>query len=53
MRENLSTVIMSVLLALIVWFFAIDQENPLVRQEFDQPVPVEVLGLADGTQTLQ
>jgi YbbR domain-containing protein len=53
MRENLSTVIMSVLLALIVWFFAIDQENPLIRQEFDQPVPVEVLGLADGTQTLQ
>jgi YbbR domain-containing protein len=53
MRENLSTLIMSVLLALIVWFFAIDQENPLVRQEFDQPVSVEVLGLAEGTQTLQ
>jgi YbbR domain-containing protein len=44
---------MSILLALIVWFFAIDQENPLERLNYDQAIPIEVHGLADGTQTLQ
>jgi YbbR domain-containing protein len=44
---------MSILLALIVWIFAIDQENPLVRQEFDQPIPVEVRGLGDDLRLLQ
>lgn len=53
MKDNLSTLIMSILLALIVWIFAIDQENPLLRQEFEQPIPVQVRGLSDGTQTLQ
>lgn len=53
MRENLSTLLMSILLALIVWFFAIDQENPLERLNYDQAIPIEVHGLADGTQTLQ
>jgi YbbR domain-containing protein len=53
MRENLSTLIMSILLALIVWFFAIDQENPLERKAFPQALPIEVIGLREGTQTLQ
>ncbi|MBX2999518.1 MAG: hypothetical protein KF893_13460 [Caldilineaceae bacterium] len=53
MREHFSTLIMSILLALIVWFFAIDQENPLERLNFDQPIPIQVQGLADGNQTLQ
>jgi YbbR domain-containing protein len=44
---------MSILLALIVWFFAIDQENPLERLNFDQAIPIEVHGLTDGNQTLQ
>jgi YbbR domain-containing protein len=53
MKENLSTVIMSILLALIVWIFAVDQENPLQRQDFNQAIPIEVRGLGEGLQTLQ
>jgi YbbR domain-containing protein len=53
MKENLSTLIMSILLALIVWIFAVDQENPLQRQDFNQAIPIEVRGLGEGLQTLQ
>lgn len=53
LREQVSTILMSILLALIVWVFAIDQENPLMRQEFDQPIPVEVRGLGDNLRLLQ
>lgn len=53
MRENISTLIMSILLALIVWIFAIDQENPLLRQPYADPIPIQVRGLPEGTQTLQ
>jgi YbbR domain-containing protein len=53
MKENLSTLIMSILLALIVWIFAVDQENPLHRQDLPTPIPIEVRGLGEGLQTLQ
>jgi len=44
---------MSVALALIVWIFAIDQENPLQRDNFSTPIPISVRGLSPGLQTLQ
>lgn len=52
-RETVVTLLMSVALALIVWVFAVDQENPLVRGEFRTPVPIGVRGLNPNLQTLQ
>ncbi len=52
-RETLVTLLMSVALALVVWVFAIDQENPLIREDFPTPIPISVRGLAPNLQTLQ
>jgi YbbR domain-containing protein len=48
LRPDFSTLLLSIVLALIVWWIAINQENPLVVQDFQQRVPVSVLGLGDG-----
>ena len=39
---------LSIVLALAVWWIAIDQENPLVVQDFGERVPVSVLGLGES-----
>ncbi|RLT45112.1 MAG: hypothetical protein DWI57_01525 [Chloroflexi bacterium] len=51
--ETLVTLLMSVALALIVWIFAVDQENPSIRDDFSTPIPIGVRGLNPGLQTLQ
>lgn len=45
---DLATLVLSVVLALAVWWIAIDQENPLVVQDFGERVPVSVLGLGES-----
>ncbi len=52
-RDTLVTLLMSVALALVVWVFAMDQENPLIRQDFSTPIPISVRGLDPDLQTLQ
>lgn len=51
-RDHVYTVLMSVFLALIVWVFAIYQENPPVRRQIEG-IPIEIRGLEEGLQTLQ
>jgi len=51
--ETLVTLLMSVALALIVWIFAVDQENPSVRADFATPISIGVRGLNPELQTLQ
>ena len=46
--ENLGTLALSFILALIIWLIAITQENPLVQGEFPEPIPIVVRG-SDGT----
>lgn len=53
LRETLVTLLMSAALALIVWIFAVDQENPLQRANFSAPIPIGVRGLNPELQTLQ
>lgn len=53
LRDTLVTLLMSVVLALVVWLFAMDQENPLIRDDFSTPIPISVRGLDSGLQTLQ
>ena len=45
---DLATLLLSIVLALAVWWIAIDQENPLVVQSFGERVPVSVLGLGEN-----
>ena len=48
-----TTLLLSVLLAFVVWFIAIDQENPMIRQEYEEPILIEVRNMGDGLQSLQ
>ncbi len=52
LRDIVNTLLMSFLLALIVWIIAVDQENPLERHQVG-PIPIQVRGLAEGYQTSQ
>ena len=52
MRKT-TTLFLSVLLAFAVWLIAIDQENPSIRQEYEQPILIEVRNMGEGLQSLQ
>jgi YbbR domain-containing protein len=45
---DIATLLLAIVLALAVWWIAIDQENPLVVQDFGERVPVSVLGLGEN-----
>lgn len=51
--EQFNTVALSVLLGLIVWLIAINQENPIVQANFEERLPVTVRGLPDDLQPVQ
>ncbi len=48
-----TTLLLSVLLAFVVWFIAIDQENPMNRQEFEEPILIELRNMGPGLQSVQ
>ena len=48
-----TTLLLSILLAFVVWFIAIDQENPMIRQEFEQPILIELRNMGPGLQSVQ
>ncbi|MCC6191269.1 MAG: hypothetical protein IT318_19785 [Anaerolineales bacterium] len=43
--ENLGTFLLAVILALLVWVVALNEENPLETRDFAQQVPVELVNL--------
>src|SRR5688572_20890260 len=51
--DHLGTLLLSVILGLIVWLIAIDQRNPLLTQEYTEPVTVEVRGLPDNLELIR
>lgn len=51
--DRLGTAVLSLVLALIIWLVAVNQENPLITQDFQQRVPVTVLGLAENLVLVQ
>ncbi len=51
--EQLGTLALSIVLALIVWLIAINQQDPLIQGEYSERVPVTVRGLGDGLQPVQ
>lgn len=51
--EQLGTLALSVVLALVVWLIAITQQDPLIQGEFGERIPVVVRGLPDGLMPVQ
>lgn len=49
----MGTLALSVLLGVIVWLIAINQEDPIVQGEFPDRIPVAVRGLSENLQPLQ
>lgn len=45
---DLATLLLSVVLAIAVWWIAINQENPLVTADLEERVPVTVVGLGEN-----
>jgi len=45
---NFATLLLSLALAVSVWIIANQQENPVVNDTLNQPIPIEISGLADG-----
>jgi YbbR domain-containing protein len=51
--EQLNTLALSVLLGIIVWVIAINQENPIVQQTYSERIPVTVRGLPENLLPIQ
>ena len=43
---HLGTLLLSIIMGLIVWLIAINQQNPLMTQPYNEVIPVEVRGVA-------
>ncbi len=50
---NPGNLLLAIVLALIIWFLAMNQENPLSTDDFGERVPVTVLGLGEGMALVQ
>ena len=51
--EQINTLALSILLGLIVWFIAINQENPIVQGQYSERLPVTVRGLPEALMPIQ
>ncbi|MFN8458594.1 MAG: CdaR family protein [Anaerolineae bacterium] len=50
-RQHLSSLILSVFLAVLVWIAAVREQNPPREADYDQNIPIEVIPPADGLVT--
>lgn len=47
--QNLSTLILSVILATMVWFVAVREQNPPIEADYDRTIQLEILNKPPGT----
>ncbi|GAB4536216.1 MAG: hypothetical protein Kow0063_21420 [Anaerolineae bacterium] len=47
--QSISTMILSIILATMVWFVAVREENPPIEDDYGQSIPLEVENLPPGT----
>ena len=47
LRENLGTLLLSFLLAVTVWVAAVSQADPILEQDFPQPIEINYIGLSE------
>ncbi|MEN8097871.1 MAG: CdaR family protein [Chloroflexota bacterium] len=46
--RNLGTMVLALILAIVVWIVAAQEENPIVARELSEPVPILYANLPDG-----
>jgi YbbR domain-containing protein len=46
--DHLGTLSLALILAVVVWVMAVNQENPPVRDAFHEPIPIEVVNKPPG-----
>ncbi len=51
--SDIGGLLLSLGLALVIWLIAVNQENPLIREEFPTPIPLMVVGLQEGLEIVQ
>ena len=49
MLQSLSTMLLSIILATMIWFVAVREQNPPVEDTYPQSIPLEVVNLPAGT----
>jgi YbbR domain-containing protein len=47
LRENIGTLLLSFLLAVTVWVAAVSQADPILEQDFPQPIAISYIGLSE------
>jgi YbbR domain-containing protein len=50
---DIGALLLSVVLALTIWLIAVNQENPLIVQELETPIPLTIVGLGEGLEVVQ
>ncbi len=48
LESNITSIVLAVLLALVVWIVASQEANPVQQTDFEQPVPIQIVGLQSG-----
>ena len=48
--DRFGTYLLSLILALVIWLIAINEENPIITEPFPSAIPVKVLGPDEGLQ---
>lgn len=51
--DRLGTLLLSAVLALIIWLIATNQQNPVIQDVFSEPLPVSVRGLTGSLEPIQ
>ncbi len=51
--SDVGTLLLSLVLALVIWLIAVNQENPLIKEQFAEAIPVTIVGLGEGLQPVQ
>ena len=51
--DRVGTILLSLVLALIVWLVAINRENPIVQGQYTEEIPISVRGMATTLGTVQ
>jgi len=51
--SDLGTLVLSLVLALVIWLIAVNQENPLIKEQLAEAIPVTIVGVGEGLQPVQ
>ena len=49
-KDNFGTILLSLILALTVWFIAVNEDDPRVERPFEEPIEIQFDGVPDGYQ---